>query len=282
MITEIKKQKIAVKLTDYVGKYESQNKAANSLKDVSAATINHMINNKWELIKDSMWLNVASQIDYRDEDWNVVETRDFKTLHSLFADAKEYSNVFAIVGESGTGKSLAIRKYTDSNKNVFSIQCCEFWNRKMFLQELLSVLGKDSSGYTVGEMMNEVVKSLKSTYKPLLIFDEFDKVSDQILYFFITIYNSLEDNCGIVLIATDHLKKRIMRGLKLNKKGYKEIFSRIARRFIELKGISTTDITAICIANGINSRNLVKEVIEDSENDIRRIKRKIHALKNVA
>jgi EAL domain-containing protein (putative c-di-GMP-specific phosphodiesterase class I) len=42
------------------------------------------------------------------------------------------------------------------------------------------------------------------------------------------------------------------------------------------------DITSICIANGIDDNRLVKEVIEDSEMDLRRIKRKIYALKNAA
>jgi DNA transposition AAA+ family ATPase len=279
MITEVKKQKIAEKLANYVSKYESQARAANSLRDVSAATINHMLNGKWQLIKEEMWRNVASQIGYKDEEWVTVETRDFRLLTTFLRDAQDNSLVIAITGEAGTGKSVALRKYAEENKNAYLIKCNEYWNRKTFLQEVLTTLGRDYSGYTVAEMMAEVVKYLKATENPELIFDEFDKVSDQILYFFITLYNMLEDHCGIVLCATDHLAKRIKRGLKINKKGYKEIYSRIGRKFIELKGLSSADITQICIANGIDSKELIKGVIEDCEGDLRRVKRKIHALK---
>jgi hypothetical protein len=114
---------------------------------------------------------------------------------------------------------------------------------------------------------------------PLLILDEADKLSDQVLYFFITLYNQLEDHCGIVLIATDHLQKRINRGLKLNRKGYKEIYSRIGRKFVELHGVGSTDVAQICMANGINDTKQIKEIYNDCEGDLRRVKRKIHAFK---
>lgn len=60
--------------------------------------------------------------------------------------------------------------------------------------ELLRVMGRDNTGMNVTEMMSEVVSTLKKIENPVLLFDEFDKVSDQVLYFFITIYNQLEGN----------------------------------------------------------------------------------------
>lgn len=140
-------------------------------------------------------------------------------------------------------------------------------------------MGGNSSGYTVGEMMDEIIKRLKTMENPLIIMDEADKLSDQVLYFFITLYNSLEDSCGIILCATDHLEKRIKKGLRLNKKGYQEIYSRIGRKFIELRGLGSRDIAMVCQANGITDKQQIKDVIEDSEYDLRRVKRKIHALK---
>ena len=85
--------------------------------------------------------------------------------------------------------------------------------------------------------MSEVVTRLRSQSAPLLILDEADKLSDQVLFFFITIYNQLEDECGIVLQATNHLEKRLRRGIKLNKKGYNEIWSRMGRKCIPLHGV---------------------------------------------
>jgi len=273
------KQQIADKLSAYIQRFESQNKAAKSLRGVSAATVSQILKGKWDLISDDMWRNIASQVGYTQSDWIGVETRDYKLITHLLNGAREYSHVFAIVGEAGSGKSFTLRRYVAENKRSYLLSCNEYWNRKTFMQELLTAMGRDNTGYTVNEMMVEVVRILKSQERPLLILDEADKLSDQVLYFFITLYNQLEDHCGIVLCATDHLEKRIKRGLKLNKKGYKEIYSRIGRKFIELEGVSTTDIAAVCAANGITDKKQVKEIIEDSEYDLRRVKRKINAIK---
>ncbi|MEI6061734.1 MAG: ATP-binding protein [Bacteroidota bacterium] len=279
MIAETNKQQISERLREYADRIGSQNKAANSLKAVSSGTVSQILNNNWELISDEMWRSIGSQIGWTENEWVAVETRDYRLLISLLDDARLNSNVFAVTGEAGTGKSFTMKRYAESNKRVYLIQCAEYWNRKMFMQELLTSMGRDYSGFTVSEMMHEVIRGLKTQENPLIMLDEADKLSDQVLYFFITLYNMLEDHCGIVLCATDHLAKRIKRGLKLNKKGYKEIYSRIARRFIELHGAGSADITQICLANGITDTKSIKEIIADCENDLRRVRRKIHAVK---
>lgn len=273
----LKKQQIANALRTYCDRYASQNKAANSLKNVSAATISQMLNGNWELIKDDMWRNVAAQIGYKDEKWAAVETSNYLRMLELLNDVKANSLVMGITGDAGTGKTFACKQYAESNKQVYLLCCNEYWNRKLFLTELLTALGRDYTGFTVGEMMNEAVRVLKMQESPLIILDEADKLSDQVLYFFITLYNQLEDECGIVLCATSHLEKRILRGIKLNKKGYNEIWSRLGRKCVKLKGVTAADVAAICEVNGITDRARVESVIADCESDLRRVKRRVHA-----
>jgi DNA transposition AAA+ family ATPase len=279
MTTEFKK-KVQEKLTAYIAQKGSQNKAAHSLSGVSSALLSQIINNNWEQISDTMWRNVASQIGHSSKEWVCVETSDYKLISKFLTDAQQNANVFAMTGDAGSGKSKTFELYTESNKNAYLLGCAEYWNRKEFLVQLLISMGIDYSGFTVAEMMNEIVKKLKSQVTPLIILDEADKLPDTVLYFFITLYNRLEDHCGIVMCATDHLSKRINKGIKLNKKGYKEINSRIGRKFIELQGVNFTDVTQICIANGVESPKDIKDIFNDSEGDLRRVKRKIHAVKN--
>lgn len=274
----IKKQQIVNALRIYCERYASQNKAANTLKDVSAATISQMLNNNWDLIKDDMWRNVAAQIGYKDEKWTAVETNDYRRIMALLNDVKANSLVMGVTGDAGTGKTFACKQYTASTKHVYMLCCNEYWNRKLFLTELLTALGRDYTGFTVGEMMHEAVRTLKMQESPLLILDEADKLSDQVLYFFITLYNHLEDECGIVLMATNHLEKRIMRGIKLNKKGYNEIWSRLGRKCVSLKGVSASDIAAICEANDVQKNADIDSIIADCESDLRRVKRRVHAI----
>lgn len=274
----IKKQNIVNSLAAYCERYESQKRAANSLKGVSAATISQMLTGKWEQIADEMWRNVAAQIGHKDEKWEAVETRDFRLLTRLLDEAKENTLVMGVTGEAGSGKTFALKHYTASHRQTYLLCCNEYWNRKTFLSELLASMGRDYTGYTVGEMMSEAVRALKTQESPLLILDEADKLSDQVLYFFITLYNNLEDECGIVLCATQHLEKRIKKGIQLNKKGYAEIWSRLGRKCVRLSGVSASDITAICEANGVTESGEIDGIIADSDSDLRRVKRRIHAV----
>ena len=277
MITEIEKTSISAALREYCAQKGSQNKAANSLDGVSSATISKMLAGDWELINEVMWRSVAAQIGYAKKSWNIVETRNYRALQTIFADAQENSLVFAIHGESGFGKSCAAGIYAENNANVFVLSCAEYWNRKMFLSELLKSMGRTSTNETVAVMMQTIINALKKMETPLIIIDEADKLNDKVLTFFITLYNSLEDHCGIILMATNYLEKLVENGLRQNKKGYKEIFSRIGRKFIKLEDTSTDDVVSICVANGVTDKPTIKKIIEDCDGDLRRVKRKVHA-----
>lgn len=273
------KQKVVNKLAAYCERYESQNRAAKSLKGVSAATISNMLAGKWDQIKVDMWRNVAAQIGYSAETWNIAETRDFKLLSQVLKYSQQKSKVSFITGAAGSGKTETIKRFASANKRVYVLHCNDFWNRKTFLGELLTVMGLDASGYTMYEMMGVIVSHIKKQENPIIILDEADKLNDQLLYFFITLYNNLEDHCSIIMIATAFLKKRIERGCRLGKKGYPEIYSRGGKKFIELKGVGSADVRAVCMANGVTEPKAIKEIFEDSDNDLRRVKAKIQAYK---
>ena len=277
MITNEEKEMIRVRLGEYCEMKGSQKRAATSLVGVSPATVTQIVTGKWELINEKMWRSIAAQIGVKQTRWNIVETRNYKALSEIFADAQENALVLAVCGEAGTGKSLTAAHYGAENPNVYVLACSEYWNRKTFLRELLRVMGKNPAGDTVGDMVDDVVMALKRRENPLIILDEADKLSDQVVFFFITFYNKLEDYCGIVLMATDYLEKKVRRGLRLNKKGYKEIYSRIGRRFVAMPGLSATDISDVCRANGVEGLREIDTVKKDCEGDLRRVKRKCHA-----
>lgn len=143
--------------------------------------------------------------------------------------------------------------------------------------KLLKCMGVSVSGTTVSEMMDDIVDTLKRKDAPLIILDEADKLTDQVLYFFISLYNQLEGHCGIILTATSFLQKRIERGVRLNRKGYAEIYSRIGRKFVKLPVLNSEDIAAVCVANGLNDTKGINRIINESEGDLRRVKRSVWA-----
>lgn len=276
-MTEAEKKIIMEKLAEYCQHIGSQNKAAKTI-GVSVATVNQILNGNLANISDEMFRRISAGIGYDGKDWVVVETRGFKRVSAILNDAKSNSLVVAVKGEAGCGKTEAIKTFAKTTDNVFNLSCSEYWNRKYFLAELLKTMGKDYSG-TIGEMMSEVIDVLLHSDKPIIVLDEADKLNDTVLYFFISLYNQLEDHCGIVLCSTDYMEKRIKRGVRLNKRGYKEIYSRIGRKFVEIQNINASDIAAVCKANGVEEGEKIKSIIAESEGDLRRVKRRIHASK---
>jgi DNA transposition AAA+ family ATPase len=252
----------------------SQNLTSKHMVGVSNATISNILSDKWDNISDEMWTKIQKQVSVSaSAEWRIVtDTKRMSMINTVYRDAQNYSEVFCVVANEGSGKTEPAKHFAN-NENVFLVKCKEHLNRKTFLGDLLSAMGKDSGGYTVYEMMGVVLDTILKTEKPLIILDEADKISDQVLYFFITIYNETEDKCGLVLQATDHLKKRIQKGVAINKKGYKEIFSRIGRKFVELPHNSYEELKRIVLMNGIDDELEATRIVNDSDNDIRRIKR---------
>ena len=276
---QTEKRAIAERLMVYVQQKGSQNKAAATMTGVSSATVSQIVNGNWDLISDEMWRTVATQTGYDASGWQVVQTQGYKRMWDVLTDAQQNALVFAITGDAGCGKSQAIRHYQESHQNVVVLSCSEFWNRRHFLCELLRGLGVDAQGNQVVEMMTEAVYTLKRKEGVLLVLDEADKLSDQVLHFFITLYNQLEDTVGIVLCATQYLEKRIKRGVANNRKGYREIYSRVGRKFIPMPVVNGDDIACVCLANGVQEQKTIRRIIDDADCDLRRVKRLIHAVK---
>jgi Cdc6-like AAA superfamily ATPase len=257
----------------------SQNQVAAGMPGVSAATLSQMRNHKWELIADEMWRKVASYVGSSVKGWNYAETRNSKDLLQFFTESQQHALVLAITGKAGSGKSESAKKYESENKNAFVLSCNEYWDKRWFLRELLGKMGKEHAGLTLPEMMHKAVLLLKSLDTPIIVLDEADKLADNVLLFFITLYNELENHCGIVLMATHFLEKRIRRGVATEKKGYREIYSRVGLRFIELEGTSYIDVEKICKANGIEDTAIIRAISKDSDGDVRRVRRLIFSNK---
>ena len=250
-------------LRTYVAKYPSQNKAAGSLKNTSVGTISSIMNGKYENISDEMFRNIASQVGCRSKDtgWQIVET-----------------------SEAGCGKTTTARLYTEEHKEVFYILCSEDMKKGDFVREIAQKVGIKTDGHNIREIWGLILDDVIQMDAPLLIFDEADKLTEPVFHYFISMYNKLEDKSGIVFLSTDYIKKRISLGLRHQKPGYKEFFSRMGRKYFELEETTAGDVYSICVANGVQDKKKIEEVIRDAEPcdfDLRRVKKAIHRAKRM-
>lgn len=279
MYSNTAKQKIKELTERRIELAGSQNKYARSL-NVSPAVLSYLINGQWKNLSDQMWRLLAEGCEFRDEDWQLVPTQSYKMMMQLLEDAQEYANTFALIGSAGSGKTTITRHYASLHPTVYRVECAEYFNKKSFLTELLRAMGVSvSHNKTVYEMMAQVQDELLRVDRPLLILDEADKLKDEVIYFFITLYNKLEDKCGLLMCSTEYLRTRIEKGSAQYKKGYNEMYSRVGRRFVEFPMVSNHDIALICQANGVTEPKKIEAIIKDSSVDLRRVKRLVHAEK---
>lgn len=280
------KEQIAQRLRSYVAKYRSQNKAVGSLKGTSAGTVSNILNGKWENISEDMWKKIGDQVGtvISEDGWQIVETGAYQEITYALNDAQEYKNVTWVVGEAGCGKTTTARIYSEEHKEVFYLQCSEDLHKGEFVREIARLVGIRTDGYTVRGLWTAILDNLIQMDAPLLIFDEADKLTESVFHYFISLYNKLEDKCGVVFMSTDYIIKRIENGLRWQRPGYKEFYSRIGRKYFELEDTTVNDVYAICTANGLSDRKDIDEVIRDAEScdfDLRRVKKSIHRVKRL-
>ena len=276
-MTNIQKKDIQIALADYCARYGGQNRASKILEGVSVGTISQMVNGNWENISDDMWRKIASQIGLEADKWIAVETQNYTRLMALLQDVQENNLWMAIIGRAGSGKTFACKQYNKEHKDVFYVSCDPDWTKREFFSVLLRKIGKDPEGLTLIQMKQKLVLHMRCQDSPLLILDEADKLSDVVLNSFITLYNDIQYDCGVVMIATEFLSKRFETGVSYNKKGFNELWSRIGRKCVPLKDVSQSDIVKVCEANGVEDSKYIDSIINDCEGDLRRVQRKVHA-----
>jgi len=267
------KQADKVKIVDllkmYITQKGSQNKAATSLKGVSAAVISHLINGNWEPYSDDMFRNIGNQIGYNSQNWQFAITTNARILLEDLNKAKQQQSVLTILAPAGSGKSEITKKYASEVPEAIRIECAGYWDEKHFLQEILTQMGIRNPHNKVPQMMYEIISSLKN-YKtpPILILDEVDKLRDPLLYFLITFYNELKWKCSIVLLSTYYFKKRLDDGLRNRKKGYEELVSRYGT-YIHFEQTSGADLKLLCEAQGVSEKTAIKTIQIKSRGDLR-------------
>ena len=237
-------------LSAYCDNYLSRNRAAESLNGVSAATVSTIVNSKYTNISDDMFIRIATQIGFSFDCWEIHESVAFKEISFMMTDAQMYKNVTWIVGDAGCGKTTAAIDYRKKHRNVFYILCSEDMKKSDFVREISKQVGAPTDGTNLRDMLEYAISMI----------------------------------AFLGFLSTNYIKRRLENGLRYNKKGYKEIYSPIGRRFFEVKSTTQNDIHAICQANGLTDEAEIKKVLKDaeaSENDLRRVKRCVHSRKRI-
>ena len=281
---EEQKDQIRELLIVYRDRFPSNEICANTLKQVSASTIRNILGQNYTNISDAMWRNVRSQIGGSGKvEWVCVNTTAVEDLKFIMGETQEEQGFTWAISPAGSGKTVAAGLYQQEHKNVFHIQCDADMSKSEFATELARAVGlRVNTQKKARRVIMEVCEYLAELEDPLLIFDEGDKLKDVIIAYFITIYNNLNEVAGVLFLSTDYMDRRIENGLKYNKPGYQELWSRLGRKFYIVDSNTTNDVQYICIENGLSSKEDLQTVKNDAiaaDLDLRRVKKKVVAIR---
>ena len=246
---------------------------------VSPATISALKKGDWEKFSERMWQKLAIACDYSTKNWHSAETANFRMIQKYCATAQAQSISLAISYAAGSGKTHGYKNYADHNPNVIYLECADHWTRNIFMEHFLREMGLNGDGLKVVEKAEVVINTLKQMDSPLVIMDESDKLKPGPFMFFIELYNKLDGYCGFLLSGAPYFKLHMEKFARRDKKGYREIYSRVGRRFIALNSISGKDVEKVCHANGIYETEHMNSIFNDCEGDLRRVKRAVEKLK---
>ena len=283
IIREETKKEISQLLEAYCERYGSRNSAAMSLRNVSPSTVSSVLNGKWENISDDMWRNIRGQVldASTARDWELVETPTFKDVTFCLRNARDEKGVTWLIAPAGSGKTTAAEYFAGQNREVIYVLCDEDMRKSDFANELARAAGmRINTQRCAREKIMQIIDFINEMENPVIILDEGDKLSDNILCYFITIYNRLKNKAGIVFLSTSYAQRRMEYGLRYNKRGFQEIDSRIGRKFYESEVPRGNDVYAICRANGITDERTISGIIKDASLcgfDLRRVEKKVRA-----
>ncbi len=287
-LTDQQKDTIRLSLQNYISSFGSQNKAANSL-GVAAATLSSIKQGDYAKISDDMWRKIASKIGGEApaaQEGAIVKTSAIKDLSFCMAENRANKDFIWAISPAGSGKTLAA-KMVRQQRNTYYVLCDEDMKKKEFALEFARSAGlRVNTQKNARSIIIEVVEYMCEQNDVLIVFDEADKLSDNILNYFITIFNYFEDilgnqSVGIQFISTDYIATRMDRGLRYKKKGYQELWSRLGAKFYEVDRNTPHDIEAICRARGVNNQRDIDTIIVEADRtgyDLRRVARKIKAI----
>ena len=143
----------------------------------SPATITQLMKNILDGISVKMLRKIAAELNVKiANSWDIVATPVLNSIKKSCDEAKENSRMIGVIAATGQGKTTALRLYEQKNANTYYVLCNVLMSRITFLKAIAKAIGIVDSGSSI-ELLNRITTRLNGTESPLLILDDFGKVT---------------------------------------------------------------------------------------------------------
>lgn len=184
------------------------------------------------LVRDAQWLQWGNLLDisFRERKWNTVETEVLVKIREEALFCKEYSKSRIMVDDNSIGKTFTGKYLARTVENTFYVDCSQCKTQQIFIRTLAKAIGVESDGRFI-DVKAALKQYLQILDKPLVILDEAGDLDYKAFLEIKELWNATEGMCGWYMMGADGLQAYIKRGIKNQRVGFREIFSRYGNKY---------------------------------------------------
>lgn len=244
-------------ISDYTrAKAVSKNKLAAKLK-ITAPVLTFIEQGDGGKLSEDMLRTVIAALRPAG-DFTILGTSNYNSIQAICQKTQAHSQMNAIVGYTGAGKTTGLHDYYSNTPNVYYVEVKNSMNRRQFLNSLLLEMGINYMS-SVYDMVSKISEYLNSQRKPLIVIDQAGKAGTAALLDLHDIRDNTSHNTGIILAGCEYFQRDMEKAVAKERPGYPEFYSRITNWNI-LNKPTRAEITAICQSNGVNDENTIKDL----------------------
>lgn len=205
----------------------SQRAVATSI-GISASAISQYLQNKYpgdlEALerKITQYLKLSLQREeYPRLQFSFIETSVVKQVHEIATACHTSNHIGIVTGESGLGKTTAVKRYLELNPDVLVIYGRPSITTKSILKEIALKVNADAQG-SVDDVFLRIVRKLKGSGR-MLIIDEAEHLTARVLDQLRRLNDSEFAGIGILLVGLP----RLLQILCSQRGDHKYLYSRV-------------------------------------------------------
>lgn len=238
------KQQIVTAAKEYIAKHDMRQKDFANKVDIRAEYLTHLFRedsdftiptggDKPTLIADKYFFKIANFIglELTKSYWDIKPTPQLTAILATLEDAKKHGTTAVIVGETGAGKTHALRLFQRKNPmDTLIVTVGSNDNITDLIDRICEVL-HITTGKTRSRKLRNIYWRLQNLrdngHNPQLILDEAEYMKQPALSAIKEIYDHVNDHASLVLVGTQQLLDNIDQLRKKNKPGMPQFYRRV-------------------------------------------------------
>lgn len=266
-LTEFQKRTI---IPDALFRYMEEKKLTKAdisrLSGVGATALNYITKRETVVpnqsggseIKDKYYLQLCRAIGLpmKVEVWRHFNTQNFKQIIPAIEENRKEKERFTIDGDTGSGKSHALRKYkTKFPVGTYVVTCSAVENSKEFAKNIAETVGVETFG-TAGSIIKKVIKKLEGETDAILLIDEAEHIGRKSGYINIikSLADGLEGKTAFGMVGMG-INKILNDGYEKNKQNFRQTARRFCNREM-LENNIREDVYKACEELGLNEESV--------------------------